>query len=55
MKRVAKAKTKRNGKRDLFTELREGLKALVDARHGKRTLRTHALKLKPTTRRDHCC
>jgi putative transcriptional regulator len=52
MKRAVKAKTKRTSKRDLFNELREGLNALADARHGKRTLRTHALKLKPTTRRD---
>ena len=34
-------------KRDLFTELSEGLTALADARLGKRTLRTHAVVYKP--------
>jgi hypothetical protein len=35
-----KAKTKRDSLRDLFEELSEGMKALVDARKGKRTLQT---------------
>jgi putative transcriptional regulator len=43
MKRSATAKTKR----DLFTELTEGVEALGNARRGKRTLRTHAIEYKP--------
>jgi putative transcriptional regulator len=34
-------------KRDLFNELVEGFDALADQRVGKRTLRTHAMKVKP--------
>lgn len=34
-------------KRDLFDELMEGLDALAEQRAGKRTLRTHTVKLKP--------
>jgi putative transcriptional regulator len=34
-------------KRDLFAELTEGLDALADQRQGKRTLRTHVVKLRP--------
>ena len=34
-------------KRDLFTELGEGMAALAEAREGKRTLRTHAVEYKP--------
>lgn len=34
-------------KRDLFEELNEGFDALVDQRAGKRTLRTHVVKVKP--------
>jgi len=34
-------------KRDLFDELVEGFDALADQRAGKRTLRTHVLKVKP--------
>jgi len=34
-------------KRNLFDELMEGFDALADQRAGKRTLRTHAVKLKP--------
>ena len=42
------AKTKRmSPKRDLFAELSEGMTALAEARHGKRTLRTHAVEFKP--------
>lgn len=47
MKRTVKAKAKRGPKRDLFAELGEGMEALADVRHGKRTLRTHALEYKP--------
>jgi putative transcriptional regulator len=47
MKRVVKAKAKRGAARDLFAELSEGMKALGDARQGKRTLRTHAMEFKP--------
>ncbi len=46
MKRTVKAKAKRGARRDLFAELSEGMEALADARHGKRTLRTHALDRK---------
>jgi putative transcriptional regulator len=38
---------KRSAKRDLFAELKEGMDALADARHGKRTLRTHRMEFKP--------
>lgn len=34
-------------KRHLFDEMMEGFDALEDQRAGKRTLRTHAVKLKP--------
>lgn len=47
MKRSVDDKTKRGAKRNLFAELSEGLEALADARHGKRTLRTHAVEYKP--------
>lgn len=49
MKRSAKAKavTKRGATRDLFAELSEGMDALAEARHGKRTHRTHAVEYKP--------
>jgi putative transcriptional regulator len=47
MKRSVKAKTKRISKRDLFAELSEGMGALAEARHGKRTLRTHSVEYKP--------
>ncbi len=46
MKRAVKLKTKRRAKRDLFPELSEGMEALAQARQGKRTLRTHAVKYK---------
>lgn len=38
---------KRARKRDLFAELSEGFSALSAQRQGKRTLRTHTVKLKP--------
>ena len=47
MKRAVKARARRGTKRDLFAELSEGIDALVEARQGKRTLRTHALEYKP--------
>ena len=47
MKRLAKPTRKRSAKRDLFAELSDGIDALADARHGKRTLRTHAVEFKP--------
>ena|SRR5436190_24256904 len=47
MKRAAKSKAKGGAKRDLFAELSKGMEALADARQGKRTLRTHAVKYKP--------
>jgi putative transcriptional regulator len=34
-------------KRSLYEEIREGFAALADYREGKRTLRTHVVKLKP--------
>ena len=47
MKRAIKTKPKHGAVRDLFVELREGMEALSDARQGKRTLRTHAVKFRP--------
>jgi len=40
-------KTKRSPERDLFAELSEGMTALAEGREGKRTLRTHAVEVKP--------
>jgi len=40
MKKTAK-------KRNLFAEISEGMSALEEARHGKRTLRTHMVEFKP--------
>src|SRR6185503_10728797 len=47
MRRTIKTKAKRGSARDLFAELSEGMEALAGSRHGKRTLRTHAVKFKP--------
>jgi len=47
VKRSVKPTRKRTAKRDLFTELVEGMDALADARHGKRTLRTHSIEFRP--------
>ena len=47
MKTVAKTKSTRVARRDLFAELGEGMTALAEARSGKRTLRTHAIEYKP--------
>lgn len=44
---VAKTKSTRATKRNLFAELGEGMAALAEARQGKRTLRTHAIEYKP--------
>ncbi len=43
----ALVKGKRAPKRDLYAELSEGMKALAQAREGKRTLRTHSVEIKP--------
>ena len=47
MKKSTKKATRPRPKRDLFGELKEGFAALADARQGKRTLRTHAIALRP--------
>lgn len=47
MKRSVRPTRKRRVKRDLFGELKDGIDALADARHGKRTLRTHTMEFKP--------
>ncbi|MDP9194125.1 MAG: transcriptional regulator [Acidobacteriota bacterium] len=47
MKTKVKATPKRAARRDLFSELSEGVAALEEARRGKRTLRTHALEYRP--------
>ena len=47
MTTTRKVKPSRGAKRDLFTELNEGMSALAEARKGKRTLLTHAVEFKP--------
>jgi len=47
VRKTVKPTRKRRAKRDLFTELTEGVNALADARTGKRTLRTHSMEFKP--------
>jgi putative transcriptional regulator len=47
MKTPGTRKRNRGAKRNLFAELSEGMAALVQARQGKRTLRTHAVEYKP--------
>jgi len=47
MKRSVKPTRKRRAKRNPFAELSEGMDALADARHGKRTLRTHSMEFRP--------
>ncbi len=47
MNTSVKAKKRRVVKRDLFSELSEGVSALSDARQGKRTLRTHVVENRP--------
>ena len=41
MNRSIKAKAKRGASRDLFAELSEGMKALIEERLGKRKFRTY--------------
>lgn len=50
MKTIVKRQGKRQGKRDVFAELTEGMTALGASRDGKRTLRTHAVEFKPAPR-----
>lgn len=50
MKTTVKTKTKRGVKRELFTELKEGMAALAEARQGSRTLRTQEIISKPARR-----
>src|SRR5262245_59586485 len=47
MAKQAGKKRSRRKKRDLFDELTEGFAALADVRQGKRTLRTHAIAMRP--------
>jgi len=47
MKTSGTRKRNHGAKRNLFAELSEGMAALVQARQGKRTLRTHAVEYKP--------
>ncbi len=47
MKADPRARRPRAAKRELFAELSEGLKALADERGGKRTLRRHAVDVRP--------
>lgn len=46
----ASMEARRLPKRDLFAELGEGVEALALAREGKRTLRTHAVGIRPAPR-----
>jgi putative transcriptional regulator len=48
--RIDQAEQPMTRKRNLFAELTEGFDALADQRAGKRTLRTHVVKLKPAPR-----
>lgn len=41
-------------KRNLFSELTEGIEALTEARLEKRTLRSHVLEIKPTPQISAC-
>jgi hypothetical protein len=47
-KRKLSVKPEHCAKRDLFAELTEAIEALADARHGRRTLRTHSVQSTPT-------
>ena len=47
MTTTGKVKPSRREKRDLFSELSEGMTSLAEAREGKRTLRNHAVEFKP--------
>lgn len=44
MKKPAKRTQEHRTQRNFFAELSEGMKALADARHGKRTLRTQPVR-----------
>jgi hypothetical protein len=46
LKHLEKPTRKRNAKRDLFSELSEGMDALAAARYGRRTLPTHSIEFK---------
>ena len=46
MTTAIKTKTARVSKRDLFSELSEGMTALAEARVVKRTLRTHVARFR---------
>ena len=45
-KPIAKVRRKPSARRDLFSELAEGMSALAGERTGKRTLRTHAVEVR---------
>jgi putative transcriptional regulator len=47
MAKTAKVKVKAKARRNLFLELVEGVEVLGDSRQGKRTLRTHAVVVRP--------
>jgi putative transcriptional regulator len=47
MKSKPKVGSIRKRKRDLFAEVKEGMKALASSREGKKTLRTHEVEFKP--------
>nr|MBP7911911.1 transcriptional regulator [Pseudomonadales bacterium] len=47
MTKSTRSKATRTPRRNLGAELKEGLAALKDQRHGKRTLRTHAVTYRP--------
>ena len=46
MTKNGKAAPKRVARRDLFTEVTEGMAALAEVRRGNRTLRTHAIEMR---------
>jgi putative transcriptional regulator len=48
-KRIVEPTLKKNGKRNLFAELKEGMDALAEARLGKQSLRTHSMEFKPAS------
>jgi putative transcriptional regulator len=47
MRTIVKHHEKRNVKRNVFGEMKEGMTALAESRERKRTLRTHAVEFKP--------
>lgn len=50
MRPPIKTKEKRGSARDLFGEVVEGMRALAEGRHGKRTLRTNENELKSASK-----